>query len=217
MICCRTKRTREGTASRIPARSLRPLWGSQGFYAKADFLRCGPEQRRLHEPHQLRLALQSNPKPRFNCGGNLLCQCQNLSRGRTSAIHERQCVPRRNSRQPLAELIVYPFLNPARSISHAAEIFTSPSSPGKARKGAPASAAIFCKRSATSSVTDGFLKKLPALRQSGSPLTSSIPLLRRMLRTASAVSANVGAVVQSAKCVFRSWYAISGAPFSRSR
>ena len=82
---------------------------------------------------------------------------------------------------------------PVRS-SHAAGIFTIPSSAGKTRKGTPALAATSCTRTATSSLTAGFLKKLPALRQSGSPSTSNIPLLRRMLRTAAAVSAKVGAV-----------------------
>ena len=53
--------------------------------------------------------------------------------------------------------------------------------------------------------TIGFLKKLPALRQSASPGTSSIPFCRRMERTASRTSAREGEVTLSAaKCLARS-------------
>jgi hypothetical protein len=57
------------------------------------------------------------------------------------------------------------------------------------RGATPAAAAMLASSSA---VTMGFLKKEPALRQSGSPGTRSIPLLRRRSRTAVATSASVG-------------------------
>ena len=68
----------------------------------------------------------------------------------------------------------YPLPKPACSISHAAGIFTSPPSAGKMRSATPA--ALCRTRSATvPAQPTGFLKKLPALRQSGSPSTSNMP------------------------------------------
>src|SRR6185437_7408286 len=78
-----------------------------------------------------------------------------------------------------------PFGNPARSISHAAESFTSPSPAGQCGIGSvqvPAAAMSVSRRASTT----GFLKNDPALRQSGSPSTISMPFPRRILLTVEA-------------------------------
>src|SRR3569833_4189664 len=65
---------------------------------------------------------------------------------------------------------------PAFSIYHAAEILACSVEPSPTGKHGGSAPATWAMASAASLVMIGFLKKLPALLQSGSPSTSSIPL-----------------------------------------
>ena len=103
---------------------------------------------------------------------NLIRQRQNLRGSGSSAIDQRQSVSRRDSGRAARK----PFANPACSISHAAGTFTcrnlglKASSPQlQSESVGGSSPAIKATCFTCSALTTGFLKKLPALRQSGSP------------------------------------------------
>ena len=77
----------------------------------------------------------------------------------------------------------YPRAKPARSISHAAEVLTRPSASGQLG-GEPGIAAN------ASSGRIGFVKNEPALTESGSPGSTTMPLPRRRESTAARTSAS---------------------------
>ncbi len=134
------------------------------------------------------------PKRSSTAAAMLLRQAPNLFRRRAAAIHQRQRVPRRDSCCALCISLREPRLlnQPRRGNLHAALVS---SARGETRRHA-----LHCDSAIVlncSLLTAGFLKKLPALRQSGSPSTSSIPFDRRTLRTASATSASPGSVPAS--------------------
>ena len=81
---------------------------------------------------------------------------------------------------------------PARSISHAAGIFTCP----RHRETRRALAGNRCRLArGRASVTTGFMKNEPTLRVSGSPASMTMPLRRRMVSTALRTSATVGLAI----------------------
>ena len=76
-------------------------------------------------------------------------------------------------------------------MSHAAGTFTVPPGCANAGGAAPARDAI---RSAAAALTIGLVKNEPALRLSGSASSITMPLRRRIARTAARTSATVGCV-----------------------
>ena len=79
--------------------------------------------------------------------------------------------------------------SPDRSINHAAGIFTRPS---LVAKPGGRSLATDATRSRSASLTTGFMKNDPTLRESGSRASTTMPFDRRILSTASRTTETVG-------------------------
>ena len=113
--------------------------------------------------------LQPDAIALLNNSDDLVPQGNDFSGGGASAIDERESVAAGYASPSQRELLV----KSRCSSSHAAGTFTSPSLAAKCGT-ADAPAAFWILERAASGTT-GFLKKLPALAQSGSPSTSSMP------------------------------------------